>query len=140
MSDKDKTFETIDKTIAAVNSLATQVRVAEHDWHWRKLREYAAALFERGPFRKGDRVRIVVAPTIEGPNHGWWGARHFLVVGAVGTVGSVDFFGGKFVALVAFDDETWIDRGGAHHVPDRPSLYSLSESEIERIDTDGSVP
>ncbi len=131
---KDKTFEVVGKTIAAVDALSEALRNSEHAWHWKKLQEYATGLFDRAPFKAGDRVRLTVTPEInEKDSWGWMGSKHFLVKGAVATVHSVDFRDGKFNALLYFDDETWKDDAGVLRKKDRASLYHFWETKLERV-------
>lgn len=131
---KDKTFEIIGKTIAAVDALTQAVQYSEHAWHWKKLQEYAQGLFDRAPFKVGDRVRLTETPDINPETSwGWMCAKHFLVKGAVATVTSVDFREGKFNALCAFDDETWKDDKGVLHPKDRVSHFQFWETKLERV-------
>src|SRR5581483_12498613 len=56
------------------------------------------------PHRPGDRVQLREAPTITWENcPGWMSSKHFLVVGAVGTVMEVDMRDGVFGFSVVFD-------------------------------------
>ncbi len=66
-----------------------------------------ALLAAQLPYKAEDRVRLVVAPACEG---GWARAKHYLVVGALGTVKSVslDYLMRDWCVYVEFDDESWI--------------------------------
>lgn len=66
------------------------------------------------PFKRGDRVRLVKAPRCEG---GWADSKHFLVVGAIGTVAlvEVDYLMRDWSVAVSFDDESWI---ASHNLPE----------------------
>jgi hypothetical protein len=137
-----KTFEHVDKVIAAVNTFADVVRYSEHKFHWERMQTYARALFDRAPFKPGDRVRITKDPNItQEKSWGWMGAKHFLVVGALGTVRYVDFYDGHFCADVIWDDESWISSTDKtlHPVPleDR-ALYRFWETKIERVPSEPS--
>src|ERR1035437_1444458 len=102
MSDYVKTFSVIDETMAAADAMFA---VRERKYYFSKLKEYAQALFDRGPFKVGDRVRMTWTPRIDREHAwGWLRAKHFMVKGALATVRSVDFNDGHFNALVVFDD------------------------------------
>lgn len=136
MVGKDKTFEHVGKVLDAVDSFSKAVQWSEHDWHWKKLRAYAVGLFERAPFKVGDRVRLTKTPRID-EKHSWglMGCKHYLVEGALATVAEVDFSDGHFEAWLHFDDETWkssID--GQLHKPDRPALIHFWETSLERVE------
>lgn len=136
MSDKEKTFEHIDKVLAAVDSFTNAVSYSEHKWHWSKLRVYAEALFARGPFKPGDRVCLTETPEItKEKSWGWLGSKHFLVTGALGTVHSVDFYDDHFCADIYWDDESWIDFQGVKHMehPEDRSLYRLWDTQLRRV-------
>lgn len=94
--------------------------------------EMVDGLIERSPFHEGDRVSLKRTPEI-GPDSGWRGCKHFLVQGAVGTVRTVEFYGGNFTFLVTFDDESWIDAEGKIHLAnkDRPGHFSFSEDYLQ---------
>lgn len=64
-------------------------------------------LSQQLPYKVGDRVRLVIAPKCEG---GWASSKHFLVVGAIGTIKSVyvDYLMRDWSVYVEFDDESWI--------------------------------
>ena len=59
------------------------------------------------PYKKGDRVCLIKAPRCEG---GWSSSKHFLIVGAVGTVKvvDVDYLMRDWAVYVEFDNESWI--------------------------------
>lgn len=101
------------------------------------------ALFaDQLPYKRGDRVRIVKAPKCEG---GWAASKHFLVVGAIGTVAlvEVDYLMRDWHVSVCFDDESWIasadyppdiKKGDMTPVPpERRHVYGLSPSYVEKI-------
>lgn len=132
-----KTFEHIDKVLTAVDTFTNAVQYSEHAWHWKKLRAYAAALFDRAPFKVGDRVRLTKTPDITPEKSwGWMGAKHFLVKGAMATVREVDFSDGHFEAWLHFDDESWISSiDGKIHPAERKALYHFWETYLERVAT-----
>jgi hypothetical protein len=129
-----KSFEHIDKVLVAVETFEDVVRYSEHKWHWKKLREYAQALFERAPFKVGDRVQMTVTPEITPEKSwGWMGARHFLVKGSLATVREVDFSDGHFCAWLHFDLDSWKSDDGTVHPSERKSLFCLWDTQIERV-------
>lgn len=132
---KDKTFDVVGKTLDAVDAMAAAVTHSEHEYHWRKLRAYAEALFAMAPFRPGDRVRLTKTPEIsEKVAWGWLGAKHMMVEGATATVQGLDFSGGHFEAWVYMDNETYrSSRTGELKPVDRPALYHFWDTGIERV-------
>lgn len=139
---KDKTFEVIGKRLAALDALTEAILLDQSGWHWKKLQAYAQGLFDRAPFKAGDRVRLTVTPDInEKDSWGWMHAKHFLVKGALATVHSVDFSDGLFNALCVFDDETYLHYHTKEKLPvDRPSLYHFWETKLELVSASGSTP
>jgi NTP pyrophosphatase (non-canonical NTP hydrolase) len=85
-------------------------------------------LAHRPVFKQGDRVVLKKAPKIE-KDSGWYGSRHFLIAGATGTVGAVDFKN----AYVRFDDESWIDQQGKVQPCSSTHLYHFQEVQLEPI-------
>lgn len=132
-----KSFEHIDEVLGAVASLRKAVNHHENEWHWGKLRMYAAALFDRAPFKVGSRVRMTKTPVInEKEAWGWLGAKHFLVAGAIGTVQAIDFDDGHFCAWVTWDNETWhlgFDRKLHVPTPDERKWFMHWDTQIEAI-------
>lgn len=134
----NKSLEHIEKVLTAVDSLHEATSHHEHKWHWQKLREYARGLFDRAPFKDGDRVRLTKTPEINVKDSwGWVHAKHFLVEGCEGTVSDVDFQDGRFVALFCPDGQTWLpecgEKKGIPQPVDRPGHYGFSESYLERV-------
>jgi hypothetical protein len=132
------TFQHIDGVLSAVKVFSEAVRSSEHDWHWKKLREYAQGLFDRAPFREGDRVRLRKTPTItEKDSWGWMHAKHFLVEGREGVAKDVDFRDGQFVCGFLPDDQTWIpehgEKKGIPQAIESPGIYYFREEYIERV-------
>lgn len=85
-------------------------------------------MFERFcPFKDGDRIYLVKAPDID-EKSGWYGSRHFLVQGATGKIVGRDYYKNKFCFSVEFDNESWIDEFGVHHLVLEPkSIYTFDE-------------
>lgn len=132
------TFSKVDRVILNVDTLTAVVREADHTYHWKKLRTYAEALFQRAPFKVGDRVRLTKTPEIsETKSWGWLGAKHFLVKGAMATVAEVDFSDGHFEAWLHFDDESWMSSiDGKIHPVEEKAMYHFWETQIERVPSD----
>jgi hypothetical protein len=90
------------------------------------------------PFKAGDRVRLVRAPNC---NNDWRYSKHFLVVGAVGTIKviDIDYLMRDWSVCVEFDDESWIcshgeDAGKVFLVkPDQRHVYGLSPDFVEKL-------
>ena len=131
---KDGAFEHVARVLDAAGAFTNAVREHDNDWYFAKMRAYAEGLFERAPFKPGDRVRLTATPEISSEvRWGWLGAKHFMVKGALATVREVDFSRGQFEAYLHMDDETWIDSEGVHRPVDSPSLYHFWENQIERV-------
>jgi hypothetical protein len=66
-----------------------------------------ALLAKQLPYQAGDRVFLVKAPKCEG---GWASSKHFLVIGAPGTIKSIeiDYLMRDWSVYVEFDNESWI--------------------------------
>jgi hypothetical protein len=132
MSDNAKSIAVLDLLAGTAEKLAA---VQELGWHVGKLREYAKGLFERAPFRVGDRVRLTKTPEITKEKAwGWLAAKHYLIKGAEGLVHEVDFHDGLFQASIFVDDETWIDSEGEKHPCTEKHLYCFWEGQIERVE------
>lgn len=135
----NKSLAHIDKVLVAVDSFHEATSETDHKWHWAKLREYARGLFDRAPFKDGDRVRLKKTPEINiKDSWGWMHAKHFLVEGCEGTVSDVDYRDGRFVALFCPDNQTFIlDWGEMKGIPQpidgRPGHYGFSEEYLERV-------
>ena len=96
--------------------------------------EACTSIWQKCPFKVGNRVRLTQAPEIsEDVAWGWRGSKHFLVKGAVATVMEREFYSGLFCFALHFDDETWIDMRGVKRKPDKPSFYYFSENKIESM-------
>ena len=107
------------------------------EFFFKKMKGYAEVLFTRfAPFREGDRVMLTKTPVItEQEAWGWLRAKHFLVVGAKGTIESVDFYDGQFKAGIEFDDDSWIDStdGNARKKHMEKGIYTFSEDYLRTI-------
>lgn len=82
-------------------------------------------------FCLGDKVQLKITLTItEKTNHGWMGAKHFLVKGATGTIAEVGCNGKGFYYLVDFDDQTYISYGERKSVSQH-GLYHFKEESLK---------
>ena len=98
------------------------------EWHYEKIKEYVTVLFDRfAPFKEGDRVCITNAPNCD---NGWRGSKHFLIVGAEGTVQSVDYRRGGFCASILFDNQSWINMGGEEVPVEERSSFLMPEKSL----------
>jgi hypothetical protein len=102
-------------------------------FYFARVQEYIDGLFARSPFHPGDRVVLIHAPAMT-PGHGWYPSRHFLVAGALGTVQTIDYTRGHFVADVVFDKETYKDLDGVEHPVATQHTYEIDERSLRRIE------
>jgi hypothetical protein len=102
-------------------------------WYFERIRDYIDGLFARSPFQPGDRVVLVVAPMLDS-GHGWYHCRHFLIVGAIGTVQTIDYTQGRFSADVVFEKETYKDSNGVEHPVACQHTYAFDERSLRRIE------
>jgi hypothetical protein len=104
------------------------------------------------PYKAGDRVRLVRAPDC---NNGWASSRHFLVVGAVGTIKAIeiDYLMRDWAVFVEFDEESWLcsfeheDHKTKRRVkvgdvvptdPDKRHLYGFKPASVEHLNRGAS--
>lgn len=83
------------------------------------------------PIKVGDRVRLTRVPNFESAP-GSVPSKHFLVVGALGTVRESSCGRRGFRFSVEFDDESWIDRAGSV-IPIEPKdrhTFSFGENSL----------
>ena len=134
---REKAMAHIDKVLAAVDAFADVTRFSEHPYYWKKLREYAEALFERGPFKPGDKVRLTKTIDVTPEKSwGWMAYKHMLVEGNTATVKYVDYREGHFNAMVLFDRESVFLYDGKEVVkaPEDRGLFTLWDTQIERVE------
>lgn len=110
------------------------------NFYFDKVERYVKVLFEKfAPFKPGDRVRITVDPQINMVDSwGFMKGKHFLVVGALGTVDAVDVSeDGAFRAGVIWDDDSRISSDGiiTKIAPENRKQWWFSEDKIARADT-----
>lgn len=100
-------------------------------YYFQRIEEYVEGLFSFCPFRIGDKVVLVKKPQID-EKSGWWGCRHFLVEGAIGTVREVDYYPWHFTACVEFDNESWIDSWNKKeiHPVENKHVFHFSEDYL----------
>jgi len=101
--------------------------------HYKYVLEGANTIWMRSPFKVGDLVRLNKTPEItEEKSWGWLGAKHFLIKGALARVETRQFYDGKFVYGLSFDEESYISpiTGKVTPVKDN-GIYSFGESWLE---------
>lgn len=100
----------------------------------------AQTIWERSPFKMGDKVKLNKTPEIsEKKSWGWLGAKHFLIEGATATICDRQFYDGRFIFGCQFDNETYMDYHKAEHLPDRKSIYMFSENWLSMVSSKSSV-
>jgi hypothetical protein len=110
------------------------------EYYMSKLTGCYDLLIDRfAPFKVGDTVELIQTPVIsETEAWGWMAGKHFLVEGARGVVREVDVDGQGFRALVAFDDDSWIEHNTkiVHAIPPKDrGLYSFKERWLRNCTT-----
>lgn len=86
------------------------------------------------PFKVGERVALTHTPEIsEKVAWGWLGAKHFLKIGAQGTVKTSGCGTGGFTFGIEFDDDTWMDRNGDKHPADTKGVYNFSARSLRSV-------
>lgn len=99
-----------------------------HLTDWKYALESANSIWSRSPFKVGDLVKLNKTPEItKDKSWGWLGAKHFLVEGALAEVKSRQFYDGKFIFGLMFNDDSWIDYNGNIHYVNERYIYSFSE-------------
>lgn len=111
-------IEGLDEVMSVRAAFITAEKALAHgpaNFYFEKVERYVRILFDRfAPFKPGDRVRMTVDPQINTTNSwGFMKGKHFLIVGALGTVESVDVSErGIFRAGVIWDDDSRVDAEG----------------------------
>lgn len=126
--------------MVALQKINDAMRSVPIDWYLGRTMQQVELLFGRyAPWRPGDRVRLTRTPLIDADHSpGWIHSKHFLVVGAIGTIESIDADRSGFSADVVFDEESWIDesnlvgqgRGATIPIEDKHT-YGFSEEYLE---------
>lgn len=102
-----------------------------HLGNWKYCLQDANTVWNKSPYKVGDRVALTKTPVInEHEAWGWLGAKHFLVKGAIATVVDRQFYDGHFLFGLHFDDESWMDHNGQKHLKDKPSMYMFWETQL----------
>jgi hypothetical protein len=121
--------------IDKVHELQSLIGSGEYAYKMESVLKNHASLFDRFcPHRIGDRVALSKDLGITQDAHpGWFPSRHFLIVGAVGTVLNADYYKTKFRFGVSFDDDSWIDREGVvrPRSDHQRGVYVLDEDVLE---------
>ncbi len=84
------------------------------------------------PFKAGDRVQLLKAPVME-KGHGWYGAKHFLIVGAVGNVHSIQLRKTGWMVYVTFVLDSWIGLNGVINHSTDPWLYGFNAKDFQKV-------
>lgn len=109
-----------------------------------ELRLYYKGCMAASKFKVGDRIQLSKTPVInEKEAWGWMRSKHFLIMGAIGTVKEVDYSEnvkgeGVYIYSISFDDETIMleypisgSQASVHSTPHRHE-YSFGESYLEK--------
>jgi hypothetical protein len=127
--------ESIQQLIDKICELQGLIVSGEYNYKVESVLKNHASLFDRFcPYKVGDRVALSKDLNLtQSGNPGWYGSRHFLVVGAVGTIVTADYSKNKFRFGVSFDDDSWIvDPGIVVPIPEgQRGVYALSEDVLE---------
>jgi hypothetical protein len=127
--------EEIDLTsyLENVHKSVTAITASDFKYELKQLNDCKDEFFKRcAPCKQGDRVVIVRDLKIP-ESSGWYSCRHFLILGAKGTVRKVKFFGGSFRVDVVFDNETWINWEGGEVKTDEKHTFCMGEIDIKPI-------
>lgn len=108
MNQKDLT-EYIEKSRKTNKELGKLL--VSNDWEFERILDCVNGLFDRCPFKKGDKVKLVKTPEINKDTApSWVWAKHFLTKGSKATIAEIEFYKGKFRFGLIFDKESfWSD-------------------------------
>jgi len=102
------------------------------EWGVNEVVQSYLSIFNRFcPFKIGDRVQLKSTCRITGPEHGWYGSRHFLIAGSKAVVKERGYSDGQFSFYLEFDDESWKDDKGQLHPATQKHVYHFGENSIE---------
>jgi hypothetical protein len=102
---------------------------------WRHILQSANSLWSKCPYQIGQAVQLNKTPEItQEKSWGWMGSKHFLIKGAVAHIKTREFYDGRFVFGLNFQDESWIDFEGKIHPKTEESIYCFGESWLEAFD------
>ncbi len=132
MKSYEKSIESIKKIVDSYNRLEKEIRNSQLNWNFKKLKEYAEALFQLAPFKVNDKVKLSKTPEItKEKGWGWLGRKHFLKKGAKAIVKNIDYSDGYFYFDLQFDDETYISGKKKIKVKEK-GLYHFREDFIKK--------
>jgi hypothetical protein len=129
--------------VTALRSTIEQLRQIGANWSdlMYTMEKHAAAydllLTRYAKFHTGDLVQLGCTPVINKTNApGWLGSKHFLIIGARGTVRDVDMRDGVFYYQVVFDAESWLDDKKIERavIPDNRHSYCMPEKYLVVLD------
>lgn len=76
-------------------------------YYFERMKEYYEGCMKASKFKLGQRVQL--KENVDTSNKsGWEHCKHFLIKGAKASVRDVDYFDGRYVYDIEFDNETWI--------------------------------
>lgn len=134
-------FENLDEAISGIEKgfkkAFSPIQQGPPSYYFKKINEYIRTLFDKAPFKVGDRIHLIREPKIE-KGSGWWPYRHTFKKGATGVVKEIDFAEGHFCAWIQFD-RTLCNYAGNLHIEDygveevkEPGTFHLWESYFVR--------
>ena len=100
------------------------------EFYFERIQEYVEGLFSLAPCKEGDRVTLISDQKCTG---GWRGYEHFLCVGAVGEVVSIDYHSKQFWADVVFDNESWIDDKGVKRPVVSRHAFRIRQADLSKV-------
>jgi hypothetical protein len=112
-------------TLKKANDIFGSKFYTPHDgigYQLEQLRCLPDALDEILPVKVGDKVFLTKKPNCE---NNWKSCSHFLIIGAVATVYSIDIHKGKFYVNLIFDKESWIDEKGIEHFESEENKHTF---------------
>lgn len=106
--------------------------------HYEWIEACVGGLFERSPYKEGDRVTLIKTPDLSNAP-GWKSSAHYLIPGSPATVKTVEFDKKGFYFLIEFDNESWIttwgeDKGKINKVhPNQRHVYGFRENLLRKL-------
>jgi len=130
------------KIVEGLNKIGEGVRILNSgplEYYLERADEVFTEFFRRcSPFKSGNIVEIVTEIDFT-KAHGWAHSAHFLKVGCRGVVKEVDFYKGKFQALVEMRNQTFFTTEGKELPISSPHLYSFSEDQVRTVEEYGEI-
>ena len=121
--------------LTEIKNIFKSVSIVDLIYQIEKLEKCKSEFFKRcAPCDEGDRVAIIKDLKIP-KESGWYGCKHFLIVGAKGRVEKVDFLNGQFRVDVVFDYESWVDSQGNETEIEDKHTFCMNEKAIKKLNT-----